>query len=526
MRRTALVMLSVLLLLSGMTIPAKAQGLNCGDFGSQQEAQAVLDADPSDPNGLDGDYDGVACESLAPGGTDPDPVEEPVTDPDPVEEPVTDPDPAQEAIIAADSAEEPGTGPAANQQVSPCAAFDAWEWAQSVFESDPRKYDALDPDNDGEACPELPRGGFAPAFWLTEIPEDVEEAEVVRLVDGDTFEVLIDGVSNRVRIYRADTPENTTEKHCGGAEATAFAEYALSFNDDEDGTVYLERDKTSRDRYGRELAYVWFEVDDQPYLLNHILINNGWAEDVDYGDRKYNEEFKDAAAFAKRHELGVWELCGGFGLPLSAAGAPQPPTATAVEAAQQEAGEPATGSSGCIANDDAGTSGQRSTEAGTLDARLGGTLDSFESVYGDPDDDGPFLEFDIEGCGPVLVSDYEGNTIVDISVFAPREGQDQGYMEPDEADWTIEEAMRVAEAFLPADASFNPPTGDLDPPDPGMLGDHIVVTGTSQQLLEQVPPEVYDYVDNSPTYGGFSYALFRTTTGDVSWMVIQLEIED
>ena len=36
---------------------------NCSDFVSQAQAQAVLRADPRDPNGLDGDNDGVACES-------------------------------------------------------------------------------------------------------------------------------------------------------------------------------------------------------------------------------------------------------------------------------------------------------------------------------------------------------------------------------------------------------------------------------------------------------------------------------
>jgi excalibur calcium-binding domain-containing protein len=36
---------------------------NCGDFASQAQAQAVLRADPRDPNGLDGDNDGIACES-------------------------------------------------------------------------------------------------------------------------------------------------------------------------------------------------------------------------------------------------------------------------------------------------------------------------------------------------------------------------------------------------------------------------------------------------------------------------------
>lgn len=37
---------------------------NCSDFETQEEAQAVLDDDPSDPHGLDRDGDGVACESL------------------------------------------------------------------------------------------------------------------------------------------------------------------------------------------------------------------------------------------------------------------------------------------------------------------------------------------------------------------------------------------------------------------------------------------------------------------------------
>ncbi len=37
---------------------------NCSDFRYQEDAQAVLDLDPSDPNRLDGDKDGIACESL------------------------------------------------------------------------------------------------------------------------------------------------------------------------------------------------------------------------------------------------------------------------------------------------------------------------------------------------------------------------------------------------------------------------------------------------------------------------------
>ncbi len=38
--------------------------LNCSDFQVQEDAQAVLAANSSDPHELDGDEDGVACEEL------------------------------------------------------------------------------------------------------------------------------------------------------------------------------------------------------------------------------------------------------------------------------------------------------------------------------------------------------------------------------------------------------------------------------------------------------------------------------
>jgi hypothetical protein len=53
---------------------AAAQDLNCSSFATQEEAQAVLNSNPSDPNNLDGDNDGSACEDLPSGGnviTDP-----------------------------------------------------------------------------------------------------------------------------------------------------------------------------------------------------------------------------------------------------------------------------------------------------------------------------------------------------------------------------------------------------------------------------------------------------------------------
>ncbi|MEJ5945700.1 hypothetical protein WDZ17_10395 [Pseudokineococcus basanitobsidens] len=69
MRTTRLAMTTVLAAgLLGVAAPALAAGgnnLNCSDFDFQEDAQAVLERDPSDPNRLDeGGVVGLACESL------------------------------------------------------------------------------------------------------------------------------------------------------------------------------------------------------------------------------------------------------------------------------------------------------------------------------------------------------------------------------------------------------------------------------------------------------------------------------
>ncbi len=58
-------------LVLGYSTSTSAQNLNCTNFQFQEDAQEVYDADPSDPNGLDGPIGptssgapGVACENL------------------------------------------------------------------------------------------------------------------------------------------------------------------------------------------------------------------------------------------------------------------------------------------------------------------------------------------------------------------------------------------------------------------------------------------------------------------------------
>ncbi|MGH3980556.1 MAG: excalibur calcium-binding domain-containing protein [Pseudonocardiaceae bacterium] len=116
-----------------------AQDLDCGDFATQQEAQAVLDSDLSDPNGLDGDGDGIACESL-PSGTTPESPQVPLP-----------PVPAQPPAPAAPEPALPAT-PLPDRD---CPDFDSQAEAQAALDADPSDPERLDANGDGVACESL-----------------------------------------------------------------------------------------------------------------------------------------------------------------------------------------------------------------------------------------------------------------------------------------------------------------------------------------------------------------------------------
>lgn len=152
-----------------------------------------------------------------------------------------------------------------------------------------------------------------------------------------------------------------------------------------------------------------------------------------------------------------------------------------------------------------------------LDARLGGSIDAFTARYGPASDQVLFLEYDVPGCGAVLVADFEGKVVTSISVFSPREDQDKSRTIPDEADWTLDEAVQIAMGFIPIDTHLLEPQTDA--------AGNTVIPGVSGLLAEMVPLEVYQYVDNTPAPGGLSVVFSHTPAGKVSWMTIQLQIE-
>ncbi|MFF2277935.1 thermonuclease family protein [Agromyces sp. NPDC058126] len=131
---------------------------------------------------------------------------------------------------------------------------------------------------------------------------------VVRVVDGDTIVVDVDGVEQTVRLIGIDTPETVrpnTPVECYGPEASAHTHELL------DGrTVTLTADPTQddTDRYGRWLRYV---TDSQTGTdVGATLLEGGYAHEYTYDTQyvrqgEYMQLERDATATA----LGLWGAC-------------------------------------------------------------------------------------------------------------------------------------------------------------------------------------------------------------------------
>ena len=133
---------------------AQTDDLDCENFETQEEAQAVLDEDPADPNNLDPNQDGIAC-ALLPSADDPeiDPGDDaPAVDQDAGNQ---TPEERRAARRAARQQTQEGTPTGEESAAVTCADFATAEEAQAAFDGDPEGLADLDPNGDGIACEEL-----------------------------------------------------------------------------------------------------------------------------------------------------------------------------------------------------------------------------------------------------------------------------------------------------------------------------------------------------------------------------------
>ncbi len=134
-------------------------------------------------------------------------------------------------------------------------------------------------------------------------------AVLEHVTDGDTIDVTVDGVDERVRLIGIDTPETkkpNTPVQCFGPEATAFTTSLLPV-----GTpLHLERDVEARDAYGRLLAYVYRS--DDGLFVNLEIARRGFARALTIPpNTAHVDEFAAATRTAAAENIGLWAECTG-----------------------------------------------------------------------------------------------------------------------------------------------------------------------------------------------------------------------
>lgn len=123
---------------------------------------------------------------------------------------------------------------------------------------------------------------------------------VERVVDGDTIVVRDVGV---VRLLGVDTPETVDPRRpmgpCGRA-ASSFTKGMLTHK-----YIALEIDqRNGRDRYGRLLAYVWYQG-----LFNERLVRMGYARVTTRWPFDRKGQLLTAQRLAQREGLRIWARC-------------------------------------------------------------------------------------------------------------------------------------------------------------------------------------------------------------------------
>ena len=141
-------------------------------------------------------------------------------------------------------------------------------------------------------------------------------AKVVRVVDGDTLKVELNGRIENVRLIGIDTPESKVNKKAKkyatrssqdiktivslGKAAVSFIKSIIKPGD----LVDIEQDVQSRDRYGRPLVYIYLK---SGKMLNEEIIAAGFASVMTIPPNvRYQERFLRAYRAAREEQRGLW----------------------------------------------------------------------------------------------------------------------------------------------------------------------------------------------------------------------------
>ncbi len=128
-------------------------------------------------------------------------------------------------------------------------------------------------------------------------------AMLIRIVDGDTLEVSLDNIAEKVRLLGINSPETVDPRQpvqCFGHEAAQYLKTLLPGKN-----IFLQKDSyaSDRDQYGRLLRYVYNE---QNLFVNVEMVKNGYALAYTPGALEHFSDFRYYEKIARDANLGLW----------------------------------------------------------------------------------------------------------------------------------------------------------------------------------------------------------------------------
>ena len=127
--------------------------------------------------------------------------------------------------------------------------------------------------------------------------------QVIRIIDGDTVEILYEDQITSVQLVGVNAPETTANPNQPpepyGEQATAFLQEFLL-----DKSIYLRFDISKRDKYNRLLGYVYRASDG--IFVNLEIIREGYGRVDTRYPFKHEEMFMSYESHAKAARKGLW----------------------------------------------------------------------------------------------------------------------------------------------------------------------------------------------------------------------------
>lgn len=136
------------------------------------------------------------------------------------------------------------------------------------------------------------------------LPNDI--AVVIRVIDGDTVVLNLQGSTETVRLIGVNTPETVHPSkpvECFGPEASAFMHTLLQPKT----KVRVQRDIEARDRYQRLLVYIYLA---DGTFVNQELLRLGFARTMSISpNTAFATKFAAIETAAHQNRIGLWLAC-------------------------------------------------------------------------------------------------------------------------------------------------------------------------------------------------------------------------